>query len=351
LSDKEQNNLESIFIPVNELIGKLLAEGFTRNNIYVDFTSGTKPMSAGLAVAGITNELRKLIYTISKRDKNTNRIIGIEGQLSTATNHIFALKRMEIARTLAGQYQYAAATGILNAADEKQLQSKQQETFCHFKIFCTGMNAWDAFDHTAAAEMLKSVRDKRIFKIDMSFLWRGLNRVLGKDKRVECSSGFNDYLITDLWNNAARRLEEERHMDALARLYRLTEMLAQRRLEEQYGIKTSDVDPVKIPERMQEDWELRKKKDGKLMIGLDDDYRLLAALGDLLGTVYTSDGNLRRLLQLRNNSIWAHGTETIKKSDVAGLQKRLQPLMAEVVKNWQGLTDELLFPSHESYSL
>jgi len=51
-----------------------------------------------------------------------------------------------------------------------------------------------------------------------------------------------DLLIADILNNARRRMKEGKYDDAMARLYRTVELIAQYRLKMKYEIDTSDVD-------------------------------------------------------------------------------------------------------------
>ncbi len=107
-------------------------------------------------------------------------------------------------------------------------------------------------------------------------------------------------MVVDLINNARRQIEEGKYDDALARLYRACEMLAQLRLL-QKGINSSDVDlnNDKVP----------KKSKGWLA----KSYQLLDEMGDELGQRYTSDRKLQAILNERNYSILAHGCKPIPK--------------------------------------
>jgi hypothetical protein len=92
---------------------------------------------------------------------------------------------------------------------------------------CEGFDAWDRFAHEAALETLRR-RDVA------PAMGRWLPRLLvlaGKSR----ASGYE--AVWDVLANAERRLAERRFDDCLARLYRLTEMLAQTRLRVTHRIE------------------------------------------------------------------------------------------------------------------
>jgi CRISPR-associated protein (TIGR02710 family) len=129
----------------------------------------------------------------------------------------------------------------------------------------------------------------------------------------------NCYILASLINNAVGKAEEYRYDDAIARLYRAFELIAQIRLTS-YNIKSSDVDTSVLLENnvsaeFVEDLE-KTKEDGKIRIGLVKDYLLLNELNDDLGKYYIENGKrIRNITIKRNNSILAHGLESKSKED------------------------------------
>mgnify|MGYP005868764147 FL=1 len=59
-------------------------------------------------------------------------------------------------------------------------------------------------------------------------------------------------LIIELLQNAGRRIDEEKYDDAVARLYRTSELIGQTILRECYGLDSSDIDVNKIKELLKE---------------------------------------------------------------------------------------------------
>jgi len=147
-------------------------------------------------------------------------------------------------------------------------------------------------------------------------------------------------LALDLIANAARHIESATLDDAVARLYRATEALAQARLQEHGFSKTDAVPFSKLPEALREEWKCRPRKNGSLKLALQDDYKLLDALDDELGKrfIELKLNNEKSSLSARNQSILAHGFQPISKNAANALFSAVLKL-AECTKN-----DLLTFP-------
>jgi CRISPR-associated protein (TIGR02710 family) len=137
-----------------------------------------------------------------------------------------------------------------------------------------------------------------------------------------------DLMIPDLLNNAKRRMDEGKYDDAVARLYRTTELIAQHRLKENYGISSSDVDLMKLKilleEKTVEKYEKMRDKDGKIKLPLNKDYELLNDLKDDLGKKFFDDQELENLRSKRNFSILAHGLEPVKREDAERMFRKVK---------------------------
>ncbi|MBO6109306.1 MAG: TIGR02710 family CRISPR-associated protein, partial [Methanobrevibacter sp.] len=129
----------------------------------------------------------------------------------------------------------------------------------------------------------------------------------------------NCYILASLINNSIRRAEGYNYDDAIARLYRSFELIAQIKLTK-YNIKSSDVDTSillenNVSQEFIEDLE-KTREDGKIRIGLAKDFLLLNELGDELGKYYVeNESKIKNLTIKRNNSILAHGLDSQTKED------------------------------------
>src|SRR5262249_29939188 len=122
------------------------------------------------------------------------------------------------------------------------------------------------------------------------------------EKEKDLKKRFSKFLLFDLLLNADRRATEGKFDDAVGRLYRLTEMLAQAQLA-RHEIDSSNVDLNKVPENLRSDLEsLRTSPTSKIQLPLFKSYELLSQMGEKLGDVFVGDRRLQNYLTSRNNS-------------------------------------------------
>lgn len=69
----DPNDIERCYFDTHQTIRKLLKEGYSPEEIYIDFTSGTKAMSAGVSLAGAFFEVQALLYVAGKKGKRAGR--------------------------------------------------------------------------------------------------------------------------------------------------------------------------------------------------------------------------------------------------------------------------------------
>jgi len=163
------------------------------------------------------------------------------------------------------------------------------------------------------------------------------NEVLGEIARL--TSHLDELLATprpgrhhvvDLLANAWRRQEEGRFDDAVARLYRAIEAVAQVRLAETHGIDSTERVPLaRVPENLRKRLEAQAEG-GYLRLGLQDAYALLAELGDSLGEKFRQAGLDGRgsVLTVRNRSVLAHGFERVSEKTCNALWQTVLDLAA-----------------------
>ena len=136
-----------------------------------------------------------------------------------------------------------------------------------------------------------------------------LNRLNEKDevaKRLD---------LLDMLANADRRATmAQKYDDAVARLYSALEALARNRLLMAYGIKNGAIKLEQIPDNNKDRFQrFFDTEDSVFKLGLQASYQLLNALGDDLGKRYASRENeLDKVLNIRNQSRLAHGTEPVR---------------------------------------
>ncbi|MFM6156012.1 MAG: TIGR02710 family CRISPR-associated CARF protein, partial [Sphaerospermopsis kisseleviana] len=184
-----------------------------------------------------------------------------------------------------------------------------------------GLDAWDRFEHRDALELLEPQMKNPVIRNLVLFLKRVINSRGQIDEKFDSSNGTegNGYeIVQDLILNAERRAEQQRYDDAVGRLYRALELLAQIRLLKTYGMKTGDIDTAKLPENLRDKYEKKRSNvKGKIQIALRSSYDLLSELpDDPIGKIYLENANkIINALEVRNNSLFAHGFKPITSTD------------------------------------
>lgn len=297
-------------------------------SLVVDYTSGTKAMTGALAILGSIYEADALSYVTGQRHQGVV-VTGTEKLLTLRPFHIIAEKRIGEAINFFNHCQFDVAVLIISQMGKTVPLPGIMERITPLKSVSQAFSLWDRFDHKAAFEELKKV-DLPAFDDNKAFL----GKLLHTDKR-------EPYLIADLLSNARRRGEiEQNYDDAVGRLYRVTELIAQYQLRS-YGIEdTGDVPRDKIPTSLLNELGTG---DAKVKVGLHTSYRLLATKGDKIGLRYQEDRWLQNLLRRRNTSILAHGLKPVEQKDYLDLRDAVIPYAKDAVPSVDTLMSECTF--------
>jgi len=179
-----------------------------------------------------------------------------------------------------------------------------------------GYDLWDRFKHSKSKiplrrsiEILTAIGSERR---ELKGLAENVDRNIQFLDNLIVSSKPSTFYCYDLLANARRRADlEKKFDDAVARLYRVIEILAQTELKENFGVETSNVKMESIPESLWKDYSLKyqSKDDRKVRIPLYASYHLLKELGSQLGKDFFNfyEKEFKPLLNIRNSSILAHG--------------------------------------------
>lgn len=323
-------NPDNIRLIYEELKPKLSEIQQQFNPIIVDFTSGTKAMTSALAILSAIFEIDTLSYVSGKR-KNGVVMSGTEEMQAVRPIFFICEKRISEARKFFNGCRYATALSIIDSikkitADQSILKSTRT-----LQMASSAYSFWDKFEHGAAFKYLKPLKDAE-FDQNKRFL----GKLLHADEK-------EPYLIADLINNAKRRGDmEHKFDDAVARLYRTVELMAQYRLRKEYKIESANVDCGKLPESLLRKWDITETED-KIKIALERDYELLAATGDKMGEAFVTDKELGMLLSKRNNSILAHGMESVGKDVYQKLLGRTLCLAESILPNLKQDMEDSIF--------
>lgn len=317
--------------PLAEQVANWLARGESYA-VVVDFTGGTKCMTAALAL--LAHRWRCLFSYIGGTERTKDGVgVVISGreQVRHAINPWNALgyATVEDAVLLFDRGQYAASAGHLDEAMRKVSEPGTRRELATLKMLADAYAAWDRFDHRSArshlANVVKNANDllavfgHRAHRSLMEHVARSqaaLAALIDADTQ-------RDRTIPDLLANADRRAAEGRYDDSVARIYRAVEALAQNRLKAAYGVETHAVPLGALSD------ELRAKaasfsNAGAVKLGLQDAYALLRHYGDPLGQRFEDLG--WHILEgspliARNQSILAHGFAPVSEANFRTLMQ------------------------------
>ena len=273
--------------------------------IIIDYTSGTKTMTMSAAFASMLYH-KKLIFVTGERE---NGIVKKGTEELNSQNLYLVYDELMISKIkeLFNSNRFEAGKVLL---DDVVGSSEEKEVFT--KLF----DSYSAFDNVDY-ETAKDSFDVKLFKEhwpelekDFQKNAKALNILNVKGHNLKCF-----YVLASMLNNARRRAEEHKYDDAIARLYRSLELIAQIKLKD-YNVTTSNVDINQLKGKVDENYlnvleAARDKNEGKIKIGLTQDYILLNHLDDELGSFYKENEKLiQNSLKFRNQSILAHGLES-----------------------------------------
>jgi len=335
------DDFQAVFQDINAVFQDLFSRGFAPDEIEIDFTSGTKAMSSGAVLAAIHNQCRSINYITGQR-KDGVVIDGTEQFRKIRPAMVFAAYDLKRARDFILKLRFDTAEQLLHGLT--LVDTRDQALAQQLRHIAEGYRLWDLFNHKGALAKLKhldgTLKETAAFRPTPA-------AAKALEELAQGKTAPKDLLLIDLFNNAERRCHEGRYDDAVARLYRTTELLAQYVLERDFKIVSGDVDPIKIkvPDTMREGLErLRDKRDNKIKIGLDWDYRLLEGLGHDLGVSYTANESLQGQLRQRNQSILAHGLEPMTANMYRNLKASILSLIATSIPDFATRAAALQFP-------
>lgn len=291
---------------------------FKEFDAVIDNSSGTRPM---MMAASIASFLTQTPVSHVTGEKNAGLVIA-------GTEHI---KEM----TLFAAYDRLRFHQAVDQFNGNHFGTALQhlsgittipERDVYFTLF-SAYYFWDKLNYAQAFRYLQHAQDlTEAIPLNREYL-QTLIRLEEKEdsnlpKKEECAVKQEKYLyiLVDLLNNAKRRIEGERYDDALARLYRVVELLSQVLL---LSWNIDDIEgKIQFSElrRMIRDkseislYARRADRKGVIRIGLRSKFMLLEDLGMRGAAAYYQ--HLEPFLRVRHDSILAHGLSPVQ-GDVA----------------------------------
>lgn len=286
--------------------------------LVVDFTGGTKPMSAALALHA---HRWRCVFGYVGGERRTKDGVGVVESGSEQVIHRYnpwgalGFLAVEDFVQLFDEGAYWSAARMIDSVLRNINDPARKRELSVLKSLAEAYGEWDRFHHRLARKHLDDVQrganDLAAVLPSRDVFDRARRTIAAhRDMLARLDSEDLPALVHDLLANARRRADEQRWDDATARLYRAIEATAQCRLREAHGIESTKRIPLAgLPAPLCTEWESRAR-DGAVMAGLQDAYRLLLELGDPLGSRFVElrlSDPAGSPLSGRNDSILAHG--------------------------------------------
>jgi CRISPR-associated protein (TIGR02710 family) len=342
---KDPDDINSIYNLLKDVIPRIKKEF---QIITVDYTSGTKAMTAALAIVGTLLNVESLSYVAGEREGGIV-IHGTEQVRSVRPFFDYCERRTRAAIEIFNLHRYEAVLQIIRELKEDYPRPELLDRLQPLETAARAYDYWDRFSHQLSFQQLDRLKIPE-FDGNKEFLAR-IHRCLRRNQEAdrdypEDKDKFlgilNPHLepeflikamelyLVDIIANAARRAEiEGRYDDAVARLYRAVELISQYRLYKRGVVDTSQVDIWTLSPRLAGQWSVRPNE--KIRLALDRGYTLLAELGDDLAKKYIQDNLMRDSLQKRNSSILAHGLKAVSREEYEQMAQQVNSYAEETL--------------------
>lgn len=317
---------------------------FGDDKVIIDYTSGTKTMTMAAAFASMIYH-KNLVFVSGKRENGLVKP-GTEKIISQNLYPVYDDLMMEKVKEFFNSNRFEAGKKLL----EDVVEAKNKDIYTQlFDIYFNFDNinyekAFELFTEDFLNKVLKAFPD---LKSQIPQNRMALQTIMDKSHKLRCYC-----ILASLLNNAKRRYTEGKYDDAIARLYRSFELIAQIRLKEKYNINTSKVDLESLKKRgLTEDYlntlkTCKSDLNEEVKIGLIKDYDLLSHLNDDLGIFYAENVNdITECSSFRNKSILAHGLNYQTEDNYLRLEELVFEAANILTSDLDKFLNQTLFPT------
>lgn len=311
--------------------------------VIADYTGGTKSMAAGLVAAALDCPGVTLGLVKGDRSDLIKVTNGTQSLRLSRASRATLERQKNIIKSFFGRFDYTAAISLLeNILQITDLAPTESQQLQGWLVWARALDSWDRFDHAGAWRLIHHRRKECpqivMFLEACIYSRRRLDEEFVKVKLEsisETDKGHGYELIQDLFLNAQRRAAQGRYDDAVARLYRAIELLAQARLKLGYQINTGDVKLDNLPATLQGKYKNKVNNNGKIQLSLRSAYELLVEFNQIkrepFGQLFTENKNkIVDFLRIRNNSILAHGFTPVSEGDYKKAQTFFDSFLKDV---------------------
>jgi len=373
------NNAERLHLTYQRLIDDALSRfvddpSESVPHAVADYTRGTRPMSAALFGAAYASGIPLIAYVGGDRDDTGMVIPGTETVHQTQGQRLRAADTLDKAVSLFNAGDFSAAASVarsLRHTPSPQLPFEGKGVHM-LAAASKAFGAWDRFRFQDALDALVRLGEA----VDPEFLGQRLmttrlreriqrhlhqaRRATDTDAPDDASNGSDSHhpqqtpstrshvgLAADLVANADRRIDAEAYDDALGRLYRGLEYLAQVRVQRQFDVPTRAV-PVSLLQSSSDDND--PSNDETTAIGMKEAWDLLADHEDELGLQFQrlcNENDLLVAISMRNSSILAHGFEPVEPKYVESMRNSVVELARRHwgADQWERALETCKFPT------
>jgi len=217
----DEYDLDRCYLCFDSVIGGLLDEGCSPSDIVLDFTRGTKVMSAAAVLAAFQRAVSEYRYMDGERDVRGMVLPGSETIAPSSADAAVTRRLEDAAIRFFENGNFAAVPQVLLPGNP-----------VHDKVgsLARFYAAWDRFDYVAAAGVkpacfngLAATAWSRFVPSGEAVRWAKLLAQAPQDMKER--SLWMRSLAVDVLVNAERRAAQEQYEDAVVRIYRVLELM------------------------------------------------------------------------------------------------------------------------------
>jgi CRISPR-associated protein (TIGR02710 family) len=321
------NSMYECYKAARRCVDRVGKTGIPLQNVVVDYTGGTKVMTAALVLATIGGPYRFNYVGGDLRAKDGLGIV-IDGHEKVYAEmnpwSVFAEEERRQIVTLFNRRRYNSAIEIIARCKENALPVEIGSYLDFVSLLAEGFMSWEQFNHSLAQRKIaKGAEALQIFLMrypspDLErFRQQLLDMVQFLDKLIESTQSLkvlHPFLVDDLLNNARRRMDDKSFDDAAARIYRALELYGQIVFTETVGYANNAVKPEDVPEAIREIFATKYMdvSKGVLKLPLSATFEFLKWMGHEAGRRFFDNiKEIEKIQTNRNNSILAHGISPV----------------------------------------
>lgn len=320
------NSLYECYVTAKRCVARAAKHEMPEQDIIVDYTGGTKVMSAALLLATAGHDFGFNYVGGDARSKDGLGVVqnGHEKMYADISPwSVFAEEERRQIVTLFNARRYGAVIQIIDNY-RRGLPSQIESYFKFVRHLSIGFLFWDQFQHKRALDCLKKGvealdQHQKYYPSDHYDQLKNellqhieyLTRLLEKTNQMK---NFDVILVKDLINNARRRIQDKSYDDAAARIYRALELYGQICFEKAMDCTNDKVKPTKIPQPLHDEF-IRKYRDPQtnlMKLPLHATFEVLKTMGHEAGKRFFDIlENIKNIQSTRNKSILAHGIQPV----------------------------------------